>query len=1555
MKGNGVIAGIIWAVATVWLSSPAPLAAQGNAIVQAALTGCGPADGNPCTLAANDDDSTDAVNLNIDGANGINFFGQTFTQAYVNNNGNITFGGPFGDFTPNAFALGIQCDNSTGTNCPIIGPFFADVDTSGTGSGLVTYGNATVQDEQGNSHNAFVTNYINVGYFSGNTDKLNSFQLILLDRSDVGAGDFDIEFNYNTILWETGDASGGTDGLGGTSAAVGYSNGLTGSDNIYLQLPGSLISGALINGGPDALISHSINSTVPGRYIFPVRQGQVTLFPAGLTCTPGLLGSGGTGTCTVSMTGSAAAGGASVSLSSNNAALSVPASVSVPAGQSSATFTVTASSVSTNQSVTVTASFGGSSLSTTVTLSNVVQVGYIGVFYNSTPPTPCPAGLTTLCTANNQANNNPNVGDGGPVDGPVFTFVNSTGTDITNAVIALIGVPGQYPSDSFNIGTIPANGFKNVVPGVSDDGQNHGDNNFFTVTGTPYDTSDNFPSLNSTQFKFTGQQGSGQIVSADVCGVIGPPIFTPACTAGPSNDGTVPNINFLGGPGDNDGPCDNCFGPQIVASLGAFGASSGSGGPLSITTTTLSNGTVSTAGTQTFSASGGTGPYSWALFGGSIPPGMTLSSSGTLSGTPSKAGTYTFSVKVTDANGSTAVETVTLTISAQPVIITTPSPLPAGMISVQYPPQILSATGGFAPYAYSITNNQLPGGLTLAANGTISGTPTATGTFQFTITATDQEMQTGTATLSITVRALAPALSTSAGSLSFTLAAGATALPASQTVYVEATEASTPIPWSAINTPSVTWLTVSGGAAGSSTPGSFLVSLTPAAERLAASTTPYSTTIVVACAASSPCAGTSQNITVSLLVSTVSPQLTPLTNLLSFNTASTNAQTTTQSLGVENSGGGTLSFTSVTCGQSWCVPGPAPASLGGGASENISVQANPAGLSAGFYFTELTIVSSAGTAEVPVNLLIQSNPSLVLNPAGSQVALPAGGVAANPDTAFLVNLSGAASSSASVSWSASVLPGATWLSVNTANGSSTPSSPGSVSYSLSQSTISTLAAGVYYGTIRVTSSGVINSPEDFQVVLNVEAANAPQVPNPTPAGLVFTANASGAAPPAQTDRVYASSAAAVPYQAAATTADGASWLSVTPATGTTTAAQPAQSSISVNPTGLAAGIYHGTVSYSLAAAAVPSVNVTLIVEPAASGSGQRPSGEPTPQATSTCTPSKIVPTQTALVNDFAAPAAWPIPLQIQLSDDCGNAVVDGQVVSTFSNGDPPLILVPQDATSGLYSATWTPHSTGAQVTVTASASAPSLTSASEVISGAVVPNQVPVINPGGTVHAFTPQSGQPLAPGTWMAIYGSDLADETLINGVSVFPPTLAGTSVIIGGEESPLYFVSTGQINALIPYDLTSGQTYQVIVNNNNALSTPVSFTTTAMTPGVAAYLSGYAQAEHNADGSLITEASPAKPGEYIIIYLVGMGATNTPPVSGEPMSGLDSTTVAPSVTLNGEAVTNLPYSGLTPTAVGLYQIDLQVPADAPNGDLPLVVTQGGVTTPTVILPVHN
>src|SRR6202000_1904128 len=88
------------------------------------------------TLDANDDDSTDAVPLGIGGTAGINFFGQSFTQVYVNNNGNVTCGNSLSQFTPNGLAQGV--------GVPMIAAFFADVDTTGMGSGLVQYGNATI-------------------------------------------------------------------------------------------------------------------------------------------------------------------------------------------------------------------------------------------------------------------------------------------------------------------------------------------------------------------------------------------------------------------------------------------------------------------------------------------------------------------------------------------------------------------------------------------------------------------------------------------------------------------------------------------------------------------------------------------------------------------------------------------------------------------------------------------------------------------------------------------------------------------------------------------------------------------------------------------------------------------------------------------------------------------------------------------------------------------------------------------------------------------------------------------------------------------------------------------------------------------------------------------------------------------------------------------------------------------------------------------------------------------------------------------------------------------
>ena len=210
------------------------------------LSGCAAS-----SLPANDDGSSSAVPL----AFSPNFFGTTYNQIYVNNNGNVTFDSPLSQFT---------ADSLLSVSPVIIATFWADVDTTGSGSNVVTYG-AT----QFSGRPAFCVNWVNVGYFSSNTNKLNSFQLIIVDRSDVGAGDFDMVFNYDKIQWETGDASDGTNGLGGSSARMGYSNG---SDQAF-EYPRSAVNGAFLDASASGLSRNSLNSTVTGRYILSVRGG----------------------------------------------------------------------------------------------------------------------------------------------------------------------------------------------------------------------------------------------------------------------------------------------------------------------------------------------------------------------------------------------------------------------------------------------------------------------------------------------------------------------------------------------------------------------------------------------------------------------------------------------------------------------------------------------------------------------------------------------------------------------------------------------------------------------------------------------------------------------------------------------------------------------------------------------------------------------------------------------------------------------------------------------------------------------------------------------------------------------------------------------------------------------------------------------------------------------------------------------------------------------------------------------------------------------------------
>ena len=247
------------------------------------------------TLPANDDDGVivaDDPETSTDESIGfpINVFPTTanpgpWTECYVNNNGNLSIGSFVGEFTP--LPLQTFAQEIPGL-IALIAPFWGDVDTrpaaypeTANGSKEVTYGQGYLDGRK-----AFGVNWSDVGYFNSNTDKLNRFQLILIDRSIGGSsGDFDAEFNYDQMLWETGSfpSSGGRDGYGGYPARVGITNGIdrtievdySGETIKQLDSIPSDFEGAGTKNYTTGLIYRKLNSTVPGRQVFEFRNGNL--------------------------------------------------------------------------------------------------------------------------------------------------------------------------------------------------------------------------------------------------------------------------------------------------------------------------------------------------------------------------------------------------------------------------------------------------------------------------------------------------------------------------------------------------------------------------------------------------------------------------------------------------------------------------------------------------------------------------------------------------------------------------------------------------------------------------------------------------------------------------------------------------------------------------------------------------------------------------------------------------------------------------------------------------------------------------------------------------------------------------------------------------------------------------------------------------------------------------------------------------------------------------------------------------------------------------------
>jgi uncharacterized protein (TIGR03437 family) len=961
---------------------------------------------------------------------------------------------------------------------------------------------------------------------------------------------------------------------------------------------------------------------------------------------------------------------------------------------------------------------------------------------------------------------------------------------------------------------------------------------------------------------------------------------------------------------------------------------------LTLNPANLPSGNQGSGYSTSLTANGGTPPYTFSISSNSLPPGLLLTASGpgagAISGTPTAAGTFPFGATVTDSFGSTAGGTFSITIAGNPTLsFTTTSPLPPAVSGVNYS-VTFGATGGTPGYTFGLTSG--PQGLTMTPAGVLSGKLTNDGpgniTYNLNVTVTDHGGMSIGSTFQLVVQPPGPGLILSAGSLSFTAGANGP-VPLPEYVSVSSTTLASPSFTISSDSP---WL--SAGPGGGTTPATLQVIINQ--NGLGPGT--YKGTLTIT-GPDGP-----HTVTVTLVVNVGPPQLSVAPTIISFTTDGT-TQPAPGSIQVSNIGSGTITFSaSLVNGSSWINLGGAPASVTNASPVSIPVSVNIAGLADGDYRDVVHIDSTAGSADVPITLLVADGSTITLLPAGSLVTSRQSQGVSNGSHSFEILTTGAMP----VNWTASLIDGSGWLTLNTMNGTSSQGTPGVVSYTVDPSS---LAMGDYYARIHIDAPTATNAPQDFVVVSTVAPTTTPAAPDPSPAGLLFIASPGSLVPPAQTIQVNTSSSTAVNFTAAANTYTGSNWLSVSPLNGTTSTANPGSVRVTVNGAGMATGVYNGTVSFTLQnnPTGVRSVSVILIVTssttPAVVSKLVSPDASLTPAAT--CAPSKLVALQTGLVSNFSTPAGWPTPLAIQLVDDCGSSVTNGSVIATFSNGDAPISLQLSDNKNAVYSATWSPHGASNQVTVTARASAPNLQAATAQINGAISPNKVPILYKHGTIHNLNPQAGAPLAPGTIVQIYGSGLAQAVQQTNLPL-PTNVSGTVAIIGGIESPLYYVSDGQLDAQLPMELAPGKQYQILISANGAITLPDTIDIEPATPGVAALADGGIIAQH-LDASYVTAASPAHPGEIVTIYLAGMGLTDVPVKTGaqSPSDPLAHPTIAPTVTVNGEQAV-IGFAGLTPLSVGLYQINFTVPADAPSGALKLVVSQGGAQSNTSTIVVQ-
>ncbi|HEY1239585.1 MAG TPA: hypothetical protein VGF16_03465 [Bryobacteraceae bacterium] len=674
-------------------------------------------------------------------------------------------------------------------------------------------------------------------------------------------------------------------------------------------------------------------------------------------------------------------------------------------------------------------------------------------------------------------------------------------------------------------------------------------------------------------------------------------------------------------------------------------------------------------------------------------------------------------------------------------------------------------------------------------------------------------------------------------------------------------------------------------------------------------------------------------------------------------------------------GGGSLSFTltgkvNSPSGGNWLSFTPATNTTPG----KTTVTVNPTGLAPGDYSATITgtaqepagVTGGDLTSSVNVYLKVLGNPSVrvdhrFLRFTASTKQAPPVPSPASETLKFVTKSASGYPFTAKTTTS----KGGNWLLVSPASGTAT--NGGTITVSVDAAAIASLAPGYYTGQVQLSySGGAPDAEETVGVSLRIFGTTDLPRLSVHPGGMVFIAKAGGSNPAPKSVDVRAISAAAAGLNytvaSAVTTPSGGTWLSAGSTGGTATSTATAVP-INVNITGLAAGLYSGTVTFTPDPSSnAPSqiVNVKLLVISAAKTTGPAAGVSPLGSTlrgsfNGMLAAGSLVSVTTYPADGFSTSTDGALNLSVMVLDADGTPVPGATVVLASSNGEPNVTL--EDLGDGAYSGLFEPESSGpvtlslaAQVTDNSGNLFETATSVSgDVVAAADA--STPVYTSGAISAASYAPQPTPLTPGSLISLFGYNLAGAGGAATTLPLPTSLNGVSVTIGGIPAPLIASApasapggTDQINLQVPVELAGRSTADIVVTNNGvsgapetvALGTaPAFFTLNAAGTGDGIFV-------HSDGITVITPGSPARGGETVVLYATGLGDVQAPVASGLAFTGPNRVTGSVTVTIGGQPASVL-YAGGLPGFAGVYQLNVMVPANLPPGENAVTVVVDG------------